>query len=761
MKQFFLLILNVCFLTSNAQEVGIGYWRDYLPYQRAINICISDNQVYVATTHGLFTYGTETNSVTRLNKLNYLSDIELSVMKKDPLSDLIILAYSNGNIDILKGQAIYNLPDLKRENIIGDKNINDVYFKDNIAYLSCSFGIIELDPLIPEIKNTYHLNNSNNLSVNDLSSSNDSLFAVTDSGVYKAGLSDNLSDFRSWHKISSPSSVTMIEKSSQGLFFGTSSDSLFYSTNWQFITTLEGLKGLKQLEEKTMAFTANSVYELSEEEATHYSGSSLAKNITDLALTADDLWLAERGYSLIRVSSDGEEYILPQGPKSENVFHLSHSDNKLFVSPGGITTTWGNNNTWEGFYWSDGTYWRSIPYGLLNNTKDITTILNNPQRKEELFVGSWNAGVLKLTWNEVESEYQLVTIYNHLNTSGALEPISSDTSSNVYGWLRIKGMAFDKSGHLWMANSQANRALVVKSPADEWSAFKINSYNTLETHLGDLVIDNYNQKWIVIPKGGGLIVYSDNNTLNNSNDDQDITLTSSPGNGNLPSNDIYSIAKDRDGEIWVGTNKGVGVFYAPENVFSGNNFDAQQILVEVDGYVEQLLTNETVTAIAIDGANRKWLGTQSAGVYLFSADGSEQVHHFTAENSPLFSNNIMDIAINEQSGEVYIGTSKGLLSYKSEATSGGESHQNVMVYPNPVRENYRGKIAIKGLVQDAKVRITDLTGNLVTATTALGGQAVWDGTNGDGNRVQTGVYLVFSTNTYGSETNVAKILLIH
>ena len=278
---------------------------------------------------------------------------------------------------------------------------------------------------------------------------------------------------------------------------------------------------------------------------------------------------------------------------------------------------------------------------------------------------------------------------------------------------------------------------------------------------GYLFIDNIGQKWVVVPSGVGLVVYNDNNTIEDVQDDQDRILNSALGSGNLPSTSVYSLAKDRDGEIWVGTNKGVAVFYNPENVFTGNDFDAQQILVTVDGYVEYLLANETVTAIAIDGANRKWLGTQNAGIFLVSPDGTEQIHHFTEENSPLFSNTITDIAINNQTGEVYIGTSKGLISYISDATQGYESHQNVTVYPNPVRPDFNGIIAIKGLVEDADIKITDLNGTLVLETTALGGQAVWDGKNGYGERVQTGVYLVFSSNSFGTETNVAKILFIH
>ena len=200
------------------------------------------------------------------------------------------------------------------------------------------------------------------------------------------------------------------------------------------------------------------------------------------------------------------------------------------------------------------------------------------------------------------------------------------------------------------------------------------------------------------------------------------------------------------------------MFYDTDRVF-GIDGDAQLVLVEVDGYVEPIIANESVRAIAIDGANRKWFGTQS-GVFVYSADGSEQIAHYTEENSPLFSNVINDISINQQSGEVFIATDKGLISYKGGATQGRKVHDNVIVYPNPVKESYNGPIAIKNVVENANVKITDVKGNLIQSFTALGGQAVWNGKNKYGERANTGVYLVFTTDPTGIETNVAKILFI-
>ena len=259
-------------------------------------------------------------------------------------------------------------------------------------------------------------------------------------------------------------------------------------------------------------------------------------------------------------------------------------------------------------------------------------------------------------------------------------------------------------------------------------------------------------------KGGGIIVYDDNNTPEIPSDDQDIRLSVNKGSGGLPSNEVLSIAKDKDGEIWIGTTKGPAVFYNPEEVF-GINGDAQQVLVEADGYVEPIIANESVSAIAVDGANRKWFGTRSSGVFVYSPDGSEQIHHFDTENSPLFSNNINDISINGKTGEVFIATDKGLISYRGEATNGQEAHGNVLVYPNPVRESYTGPIAIKNITNDADVKITDIAGNLVRSLSAYGGQAVWDGKNAFGERPNSGVYLVFTSNPIGTETFVSNFII--
>jgi len=281
--------------------------------------------------------------------------------------------------------------------------------------------------------------------------------------------------------------------------------------------------------------------------------------------------------------------------------------------------------------------------------------------------------------------------------------------------------------------------------------------------IGKIIVTQNDDKWVVIPraKGYGLFV------LNNTNDQTKAInvmaqFKNADGEFLTQMPDIYSLAEDLDGEIWVGTSGGVAVYSNPENVWTESVLYASRPGINMhDDKFHPLLEKEVITAIAVDGANRKWFGTRTSGVFLISADGETEIHHFTSENSPLPGDEISDIAINQKSGEVFIGTSAGLISYMGEAVRGNDAFSDVYVAPNPVRETYTGPIVVKGLIENTDVKITDITGNLVYKTTSLGGQAIWDGKNQNGNRCKTGVYLVFLTDPLGDQTKITKLLFIH
>ncbi len=762
MKNLILYVFLLVCLSSNSQNVEIGGWRDYLPYNDAIGVAKMDGKIYVATENSLFYLDVEEETLNRVSTVNGLSDVGISTMAKNPQKNTLVVAYNSAKIDIIENNSIYSMLDIEMENIVGDKSINKIVFNNNNAYLSCSFGIIELNTEKKEIANTFYLNSNGNLAVNDLCFIGDSIYAATDIGLFKASMNDNLLDYQSWKQVVTDFPIINVEIAHQKIYLlGESLEHIYcYSSqNFYMAATTENIKFLKADSDRLFVGTQSNLIEIMPDNTlSTIKESSYLYTVSDVIVDGDIYWLSDRIRSLVRINENLtlKDY-QPSGPITNRAFSTLITKDKIVISTGGVSIQWDNNNTYQGFHWSDGYNWFNLPYTSLGGAKDITNIVEGSNGK--LYAGTWNNGLLELEYDDDLGNYILVKEHNYETSNGNLQTISSDTSDSNYGWLRVKDIVVDENGLVWITNSLVSKGLAFMNTDGQWQSYNITSYNTQNSHLGDLIIDNQGKKWFFIAKGGGIIVYDDNGTPENTGDDRNRHLNISTGQGNLPSNTVYSLALDNNGEVWVGTDKGVAVFYDTDKAF-GLDGDAQQVLVEADGYIEPIISNESVTAIAIDGANRKWFGTKNSGVFVYSSNGSQQIEHFTQENSPILSNTINHISINNNSGEVFISTDKGLVSYKGEATQGENTHGNVIVYPNPVRENYSGPIAIKNVVDNASIKITDIKGNLIKTTTAFGGQAIWDGKNGNGERADTGVYLVFSTDPTGLETNVTKILFI-
>ena len=277
--------------------------------------------------------------------------------------------------------------------------------------------------------------------------------------------------------------------------------------------------------------------------------------------------------------------------------------------------------------------------------------------------------------------------------------------------------------------------------------------------FGDVEVTRDGYVWVVLPRGNGVLVYDPAGTPTLAGDDNWTILTTAQGQGGLPSNDVFCIEEDLDEEIWVGTANGPCVFYQSSTVF-GDDVNASQILISQDGNLQYLLETDVIQSIIIDAGNRKWVGTAGSGVYVLAADGLTTDHHFTVDNSPLPSNDIQDIAMDYGSGEVYIGTSVGLLSYRGEATNWDRDMEDVRVMPNPIRGDHTGPIVIDGLAYQSTVHITDATGNRIAELRSNGGRATWDGLLDNGQPAPYGVYLAFATDRNGKEGAVVKFAVI-
>ena len=733
---------------------------DHLPYRNIIAVEEGNNGIYAATTEAVFYLSKEDNSLNRLTKVSGLSDIGISAIGYTAVDDALIIAYSNSNIDIVQNTSIINLSDIKRKSILGDKSVNSIRFSGSIAYLSTGFGIVVLDMVKLEIKDTYFITVAQD-EVNEIALFNDSIYAASGNGVYRAAINgQNLTDFNSWTLMSQlpPGNYNSIDVFGNRLFINRANDHsdgidkdtihVYNGSVWgyYFPTILRTTKQIRSNYNVLMITepTDVSIYNNADQLIASYTNPNSANQA--LMDVDGSVWIADGYAGLMQDNASWGVY--PNGPNGTQVFDISIEGEDVWIAPGGKSGAWGNMFIASGMYSYIDLHWNHAEYEELNSIHDIVVVKVDPNNSNRVFAGSWGAGVLEL------QNGKLVTVYNEATTDSVLQAVKGEE-----GYLRIGGVELDEAGNLWVSCTEVDNLLCVKLVGGSWFGFQFPGLG-LNTKVGDILIDQKDNKWILLP-GNGILVFDDNGTIDNNNDDQFFRMINTAGSGNLPTREVNCIAEDLDGEIWVGTSEGITVFYSPESVFTNDDFDSQQILVEQDGYFQYLLEAEAVISIAIDGANRKWLGTDGAGVFLMSEDGTEELQHFTIDNSPLFSDRVTSIAINQKNGEVFFGTDKGIISYRGTATAAEEVFTDVYAFPNPVREGYNGVIAIRGLVADADVKITDLTGNLIYQTTSLGGQAIWNGKNFNGNKAHTGVYLVFATNEDGSTRMVTKILFIN
>ncbi len=769
-SNFILLFFLIHSLFSFAQDLALGQWRDELPYNQLIAITESADFVYAATPYSILSYNKKDAVLSRISKVNGLNDFGISTINYSTEQKTLLVAYTDANIDLIKEGRVINLSDIKRKSILGNKTINAIFFSGQYAYLSCGFGIVVVDIVKEEIKDTYYIgSNGENIDIFGLAILGDEFFAATEDGIYKAKTDNpNLANFNNWIKLSHlpfndvPYNhiVAFNDQLIVNRLTNNSKDQLFAitGTTWKEIKTPINDKTLNLnvtanqliVSHKYSMGIFNSDFSFNHKVYTYGDGFDQTLQPRAIIQSVDgNYYIADYAQGLV-ISPDlkvFESHIL-NGPHSTRVYDMAAAGDKVVVASGGRNESFGNLYMQDGiFAYADGS-WTNY---YKSNTPQIDTAFDfvcvdvNPNNPDEFAVGTWGKGLYTFNKDGFEMAYG--------KHNSSLTPNS--TYSNI---MRLGGVAYDSKNNLWVASAVSNALLHKRSPNGEWTAFEFGAWSSAYD-IRDMVADQNDNLWILLRQGGAYLLFVFNE---NQESNQELKgLSTAPGNGNIPGTRVLSLASDLDGEIWLGTDEGIGVIYQAENIFYGGDYDAQKIVVERDGYAQYLLESEKVKAIAVDGANRKWIGTERAGVFLLSADGQKEILHFTTDNSPLYSNNITSIKITNN-GEVFMGTDQGLIVYKGSATKPeAENFSDVYAYPNPVRPDYLGPIAIKGLTRDAFIKITDVSGRLVNEIRSEGGQAIWSGQNLKGERVQSGIYLVFIANTDGSATTVTKIMFIH
>ena len=765
-RLLFRTLLCLCPWITLAQQLPVGSWKEYLPYRNAIGVCQSDNKIYCITGASMFSVDKDDYSMTHWSKINGLTDIGFSAIRLDPVNQVLVIAYSNSNIDLFRSNGIINVSDIKRRTTVGDKSIYNISFHNNLAYLSCGFGIVVLDLSKNEIYDTYHIGpGGTDIKVNQVLFYNNLIYAATAGGIYYADPSSpNLADFNNWHFIHSssglPAKAVQDLTGFNGNLYAAMGDSLLVQqdTSWSLVMKRHG-QFISSLAQGNSRLLINlQPYQSNSGGLFLWSSNGTLDSLVDPHIPYPEeslydeahqiYWTADLYNGLCQIKQGTYENLYPNGPTSTDVFDLNVANHQVMIAPGSLDGDGNYAYNHQGFFIrSDMNYWsiyNQYNTPALDTFFDFVTTTYNPVTHKNYF-GSFGGGLVELGDDNTMKLYK---------SNSSLTQAVGDHDN-----YRVHGLAADQDGNLWVSNAATPTCINVLKPDGTWKAF-LPTLTVPEDATAQIVIDQNNYKWIVLARSHGILVFDSGADPDNTSDDHYRLLTTGVGSGNLPSNAVNCLAVDKNGTIWVGTDAGVAVFYCASNIFSSGGCDAQQILVKTDAYYGYLLFTENVTSIAVDGADRKWIGTGS-GVYEMSEDGTQQLQHLTTDNSPLFSNNIDDICIDGETGEVYIGTDKGLMVYRGDATEAKDNDCSAHVFPNPVREDYSGDIAISNLPYNCEVIITDVSGHLVYKTTSHGGQANWNGTTAAGNRVSTGVYYVFAADNAGTTGCVTKVLVVH
>ncbi|MEL6635290.1 MAG: hypothetical protein AAFR05_01035 [Bacteroidota bacterium] len=770
---FLLLLLGTQTLPAQG-DLRIGDWKIYHPYRLGTHITQGEDRVYYTSQQAVVAFDKRdpsSSGATFITKLDGLSEAKTRLVKYSPLTDALIVTYTNSEFDLVSPGRVTTFNNLRNDGNFFNRTINEIaVLKDSMAYFCMAYGIVEFNLVTERFGFTANLG----IEVFGITWKDGRFFAATEEGVYRAedrpGI--NLKDNANWQLLDlnegfpgdySSSAIVNYRNNiyvdvNDGLYKYTESglDSIYHDPEFfiRFLTAegdhlLLGLRCIESCDGRMLIFDETGNY-------TTNPNNCVDRPRYGIEDQYGQLWFADSWW-LYRILAEGEgdcRKVEFDAPFDAQVNELTVHNGELWATSEIISTSsFTATNQAHGFYHlsADGqwTNFHNSTNDVMRNNegKSCYTVAVNPENNK-VYVGTLFNGLIEYDPTTEELRY-----FNEQNS--VLEPAIGDFT------VRIGGLAFDEEGNLWMSNNRASNPIAVLK-ADGTFQNRFSGSLNVGAELRSMVIDQNGYKWFTRDKAG-IVVYDDAGTLDIPGDDRVLSLNST--NTQIPNDNVRSIAVDLDGEVWVGTKEGVVIFDCGAIFDSTNPCVGFKQPVEVGGIRAFLLESEDVLAIAVDGANRKWFGTEN-GVFVQSPDGKEAIAYLNEDNSPLLDNVVYDIAIDQVSGEVYLATAKGITSLRAEAVEGAPFHNEAEIYafPNPVKADYEGPIAIKGLTRDANVKITDVNGQLIYETTALGGQAIWDGRDYNGRRASSGVYLVFSTSTDtlgDPDAIVTKILVMN
>ncbi|WP_442265056.1 type IX secretion system anionic LPS delivery protein PorZ [Tenacibaculum sp. ZS6-P6] len=773
MKKICTLIALCFLLLSNAQNDFSDRWEDFFSYNNVRDFVINGENVFALTDNAVFSYNITSEELKKLSSVNGLSGETTSAIHYNEAFDRIVIGYDTGLIEVISDDGTVTVsPDIVNFNQSGLKRINDIFEHNGQLFIATSFAIVVYDIERLEFGDTYFIGSgSTSINVNQITVLNNEIYAATDNGIFVADITNpNLIDAANWEQRFTGSFQKITSFS--GNIYAVSNRNLVRLngvTQQNVLSFPENINDIKSSATNLVVSLSSSanVYNTSLVlQGTNTSSTTFNFSLNTAFVNGDSILLGTSEFGLLMAPLATRSYteIHPDGPLSNQVFSIEAFNNNLWVLYGGYDVTFTPSQVRQGYSRFNGETWLNTPFNPANPFGDLVSITIDKNSDNRVFISSFgDTGAVNtpLTGGLFEVvDDNISNFYNHLNSP--LEDIVPTNPSRVT--IRIGGTALDREGNLWVTNILGSSRLKKLSPAGNWTSFNINElYVQNRPGMGEIAIDNTNTIWITT-RSNGLFAY-------NENGDRKRALTTEPTKGNLPNRNTRTVAIDKNNRLWIGTLSGLVVYNNPASIFDANVFDAEPIIILDDGIAKKLLGDQTINAIKVDGANNKWFGTDNGGVLYTNPNGQNTLANFNKDNSPLPSNKILKITVDEFTGKVFFATDKGIVAYNSNVAPFGDELSEVYAYPNPVLSN-NDQVTIAGrngtnIPKGTNVKILDASGNLVYETNVVegqqvqGGKVVWNKRNLAGQKVASGIYIVLLTTEEGEESATTKIAIVN
>jgi len=743
-------------LFSQAQTQNLD-WEDLFSYYSIQDVSTGAGKIFAAAENSVFSYRRGTQDLEKISSIQGLSSEKINTIYFSANYNLLFIGYKSGLIDVYNPQdkTVLKVVDIIEKVTIPPTNrrINHFYEYENKLLISTNYGISEFRMNNLEFGDTYLIGDAGEqLTVTQTTVFNNKIYAATQGGGIRFAdvNSPNLVDFSIWQNISNDSFRGVVNLSS----------SLYVINNGNSLQELQGntfvnrdqfnqeVKDFRVSEENLIVTTSNRIKVYNNQLNTLINISNFGDvpvNLSSATIYQQVIYLGDLSEGLLSTTASNTaafQYLSPDGPLRNDVFGLSVIPNELWVTYGDYDVFFDPYPLKRaGVSHLINEEWINIPFANLDNTEEIARSAINPTNTSQVYLSSFFGGLLEIQENELQNVYDITN-----------SPLQSVINNDV----RVNGIAFDRDGNLWGNVSRVDNGLFKISSGGGFQVFDTSEIapGSGSDNLGltELIIDNSGNIYFGSYIDGVIGYQPSTNTF--------AKVKGLETAGNLPDNYVKSLALDNNNQLWIGTSRGLRVLFGPSGMFENPNTSTNEIIIlDDDGVAQELLAGSSISAITVDGNNNKWIATE-AGAFYLSSNGQETIYRFTTENSPLPSNSVTDIEVDESTGKVYIGTSNGLVAFRGTATSSAETFEKVRAFPNPVRPGYSGMVTIDGLREGANVKITDIEGNLVYEIISEGGSVQWDSRAFGKHKVASGVYMVLITSDDQLETKVTKIMVI-